>query len=322
MWKRFWTVALALIFIISLASAVDAQSNNPGNGNQGENPGNGNQGNNGNGNQGENPGNGNRGNNGNGNQGENPGNGNGNRGENAGNGNQGEDRGNRGTISRNGHSRRTPDGMTPAEEDICDDLKGATRGLYGLCVAFCEAHDSECVPDFSLENPFRDCKKRDRKILEKYRQKMREGDPEMPCLPSAGEDPEFACPCWSQEDLEFFPFQLTSWSVSEAWLDCNMEADWSMWDEDDEGEMFLECEQYAAYIGESSALADGNEFHVDLSVSSGDCDGMYCTGFVGCMGDTCPDELKGRGEFIIDVNQEEYANCKAAIEQLSVTYCH
>jgi hypothetical protein len=298
--RKIWAFALAFLFIISLASVVDAQSNGPGNGNQGNN-GNGNQGNNGNGNQGNN-GNGNQGNNGNGNQGENPGNGN-----------------NRGTISRNDHSRRTPDGLTPAEEDVCDDLKNGTPGLYGLCVAFCEAHDSDCVPDYSLENPYRDCKKRDRNILDKYRQKMGDGDPDMPCLPSAGEDPEFACPCWNQEDLEFFPFQSTGWSASGTWLDCNMEADWSIWD--DEAEEF-ECEQYAAYIGESSALPDGNEFHVDLLVTSGDCDGNYCTGFVGCMGDTCPPELAGRGEFIIDVDEQEYANCMAAIEQLSANYCH
>ena len=33
---------------------------------------------------------------------------------------------------------QTADGMTPAEEPVCDDLNGA---LYGLCVAYCEAMD-------------------------------------------------------------------------------------------------------------------------------------------------------------------------------------
>ena len=38
-----------------------------------------------------------------------------------------------------GHAK-TPDGQTPAEETVCDDLEGA---LYGLCVAFCEAMDCD-----------------------------------------------------------------------------------------------------------------------------------------------------------------------------------
>jgi len=33
---------------------------------------------------------------------------------------------------------RTPDGATPAEEDVCDSLTGAA---YGLCVSYCEAMD-------------------------------------------------------------------------------------------------------------------------------------------------------------------------------------
>ncbi len=36
---------------------------------------------------------------------------------------------------------QTPDGATPANEGVCDDLKGFTPGLYGLSVAFCEAQD-------------------------------------------------------------------------------------------------------------------------------------------------------------------------------------
>ena len=45
---------------------------------------------------------------------------------------------------------QTPDGQTPAEETICSPLQddGVTKGLYGLCVAFCEAQDitNEEVP--------------------------------------------------------------------------------------------------------------------------------------------------------------------------------
>ncbi|ETX06726.1 hypothetical protein [Candidatus Entotheonella palauensis] len=35
---------------------------------------------------------------------------------------------------------KTPDGRTPAEETVCDELEGA---LYGLCVAYCEAMDCD-----------------------------------------------------------------------------------------------------------------------------------------------------------------------------------
>ena len=37
----------------------------------------------------------------------------------------------------------TPDGMTPAEESVCDELHEATPGLFGLCVAYCEAQDCD-----------------------------------------------------------------------------------------------------------------------------------------------------------------------------------
>jgi hypothetical protein len=35
---------------------------------------------------------------------------------------------------------KTPDGKTPAEETVCDELRGV---LYGLCVAYCEAMDCD-----------------------------------------------------------------------------------------------------------------------------------------------------------------------------------
>ena len=39
----------------------------------------------------------------------------------------------------------TPDGETPANEGVCDSLNGATPGLYGLCVAYCEAQDLDIL---------------------------------------------------------------------------------------------------------------------------------------------------------------------------------
>ena len=297
MWKRFWTVALAMLFVISLASVVDAQmrrpndrrspnANNNNNGNQGENPGN----------QGENPGN----------QGENP-------------GNQGEDPG-------NDPSGGTPDGETPAEEDVCDELKyNATKGLYGLCVAFCEAQDSDCVPDYGTENPYANCRMRDRRILDNYNRKKKDGDPDMPCLPSAGEDPEFACPCWGQEDLGFFPFltsSLSSYASDEQYGYCGLDDDYSNTDEDDEGNPIVLCKQFASNINQETVLVDGSSFIFDLFVSAGECDGYYCYSSIGCRGTDCDPELPASADFGLDeITEEEYANCRASIEQL-MTYCN
>ncbi len=79
----------------------------------------------------------------------------------------------------------TPDDGTPANEDVCLDLKNYTPGLYGLCVAYCEAQDLDLVGDKETPNT---------KILANYRKKMRAGDPDMPCL-------QAPCPCWTTAQL-------------------------------------------------------------------------------------------------------------------------
>lgn len=96
---------------------------------------------------------------------------------------------------------QTPDQTTPANEGVCDELLyGATKGLYGLCVAFCEAQD--CEPDFSLDNPFENCKTGSKKVLSAYNKKKRAGDPEMPCIQQT------ECPCWTQSELEGLRFPV------------------------------------------------------------------------------------------------------------------
>jgi hypothetical protein len=89
----------------------------------------------------------------------------------------------------------TPDGETPANEGVCDILIGKTPGLYGLCVAYCEAQD---LDTFEKEPP-------NTKILENYNKKRaRAGDTdpltEMPCL----QKPASMCPCWSDEEIASF----------------------------------------------------------------------------------------------------------------------
>ena len=85
---------------------------------------------------------------------------------------------------------RTADGETPTAESICDQLRaeGVTKGLYGLCIAFCEAQDLDFHPksDHSgLEFP-------GAKLLEAYERKRGPDDPRMPCLVVAS-----FCPCFN-----------------------------------------------------------------------------------------------------------------------------
>lgn len=80
---------------------------------------------------------------------------------------------------------QTPDGKTPAEEAVCDRFKaeGATKGVYGLCVALCEAQDSS--EDKGSYN----------KLLGNYMKKKGPDDPDNPCAVAAPR--LLSCPCWS-----------------------------------------------------------------------------------------------------------------------------
>ena len=84
---------------------------------------------------------------------------------------------------------QTPDGETPANEGICDPLHedGITKGLYGLCVAYCEAQDAHLL---SIYGDPDDLSVSGRRILDNYRKKMNAGDPDMPCV-------QEECPCWT-----------------------------------------------------------------------------------------------------------------------------
>jgi len=79
----------------------------------------------------------------------------------------------------------TPDGTTPANEGVCDSLKtNATPGLYGLCVAYCEAQDLDTFEKEPANS----------KILANYNKKKQAGDPDMPCV-------KVPCPCWTDAEL-------------------------------------------------------------------------------------------------------------------------
>ncbi|MFQ6004452.1 MAG: hypothetical protein ACE5OQ_03025 [Woeseia sp.] len=96
---------------------------------------------------------------------------------------------------------QTPDGQTPAEKRVCDPLKadGVTKGLYGLCVAFCEAQDnaSEDAPIAPADFEVLKDQLPSGRILENYNKRKKDGDPDMPCI--RVQEP---CPCWTQAELE------------------------------------------------------------------------------------------------------------------------
>ena len=78
-------------------------------------------------------------------------------------------------------SAQTPDGETPAEETVCDGLRDNSPGLYGLCVAMCEAQDMD---QSNPDNVFAALTSAPNfKLLKKYRNRMKPGDPDLPCLP-------------------------------------------------------------------------------------------------------------------------------------------
>lgn len=100
-------------------------------------------------------------------------------------------------VSATHVSAKTKDGVTPAAESVCDELKGGTPGLFGLCNAYCEARD--------CDDPLVDCGASGEEILASYDSKRRPGDPDMPCLVEA-----VSCPCFGEADiLELSgPYQL------------------------------------------------------------------------------------------------------------------
>lgn len=81
---------------------------------------------------------------------------------------------------------------------ICNTLKApdVTSGLYGLCVAYCEALDcSEDSTNRSASHP--KCSAPSTKIIGRYNAIKKNTDPNMPC----STPPSTECPCWSKQEL-------------------------------------------------------------------------------------------------------------------------
>jgi hypothetical protein len=98
---------------------------------------------------------------------------------------------------------QTPDGSTPAVEGICDTLKadGISKGLYGLCVAYCEAQDfsSEDEPLTEVDIlALLEANAPTGRVLENYNKLRTVDDPEMPC----GVRKVDSCPCFTQAEVD------------------------------------------------------------------------------------------------------------------------
>ena len=98
---------------------------------------------------------------------------------------------------------QTPDGSTPAVEGICDTLKadGISKGLYGLCVAYCEAQDFSSEDEPLTEADILallEANAPSGRILENYNKRRTVDDPAMPCVVPKVD----SCPCFTQAETD------------------------------------------------------------------------------------------------------------------------
>ena len=94
--------------------------------------------------------------------------------------------------------------QAPAQS-VCDGLIGLTPGLYGLCVAYCDAQSCDAEGAKSGQ-----CKrtKPNESVLRNYNRKMQAGGPPMPCVAP----PTSPCPCLTEEEAGF-----------SHWVSCSVE---------------------------------------------------------------------------------------------------
>lgn len=109
----------------------------------------------------------------------------------------------------------------PAGGGVCDSLKGGTPGLYGLCVAFCEAQGLG-DPDAAGE------KQSAFSLLTAYESRRSPEDPEMPCLVEQVQQlpppPQAECPCWTVETLRLALPQPTGCQTGSEYLAMSQES--------------------------------------------------------------------------------------------------
>lgn len=107
---------------------------------------------------------------------------------------------------------------TRTNSGVCDELKGASRGLRMMCMAFCEMQ--ACSPDYTAEDPFENCPRSSKWILARYEDRRGPGDPDMPCVKQPAAVAE--CPCWTREELA----NLRAPSAEDRRAACSLNADY------------------------------------------------------------------------------------------------
>ena len=153
----------------------------------------------------------------------------------------------------------TPDGQTPAEETVCDPLRedDITKGLYGLCVAFCEAQDvaermtpltPEALDALKIDVP-------SGRILGNYNKKKQESDPEMPCVLV-----QEACPCFTKQELQ----SIDGYDSDGLFMETFIYDAFDFWDS-----------YYFGYMRENNSGPENDMIQVDMWTSAHS--GGYCS---------------------------------------------
>jgi hypothetical protein len=176
---------------------------------------------------------------------------------------------------------------TSAQRGLCESLKasGVTPGLYGLCVAYCEALN---CPDTTagVERPAAVCEAPDPGILRSYNKKKSQTDPTMPCVQ------QNLCPCWNAEELAGVGFSFTPHSLELFW---NRSVD-------------IE----ALRLAENRVATDDSPYGGFTSVSVDDTNTAdNCTYFYADLAPNAPSPIIR----VQDITQAQADMCKAQIEQ-------
>ena len=117
----------------------------------------------------------------------------------------------------------------------CNVLKGTTRGLHGLCVAYCAHRDLSQV-DLNDSASIKAASP-SISILRKYNERRRPADPAMPCFkntepPTEPPDdppddplPASNCPCWTAEELAAIDGNLIPSANQSSAVQCTTKSD-------------------------------------------------------------------------------------------------
>jgi len=155
------------------------------------------------------------------------------------------------------------------QHEVCNDLKGGTRGLYGLCVVYCEAQSCDAEAAAAGQCTRQSFNER---VVENYNRIKAADDPDMPCL----EEPASVSPCpclteqeandtqWSSCDIDDGVTRVGGIQGEELSVDTTMST----------------CELEGLYYGADSrySVLDGQQLSACSTMveSAADLDGISC----------------------------------------------